>query len=172
MAQNKLNPAGKRLLSIPGMGPILASVAAAEIDQIGRFESAEKLCAYAGLVPMTHSSGGKTYNGALLSATNGCAGHLSKRPGWRWAARATSEAFTSGNAPAARPLSCNIGRCPARRTFLEWQIYCADRERPSMALSATASRSFSFFAYETIENLKIYGATATKPDAAYRSIGP
>src|ERR1700722_13421673 len=66
MAQNKLNPAGKRLLSIPGMGPILASVAAAEIDQIGRFASAEKLCAYAGLVPTTHSSGGKTYNGGLL----------------------------------------------------------------------------------------------------------
>jgi len=35
-------------------------VAAAEIDSIERFNSAEKLCAYAGLVPSTYSSGGNT----------------------------------------------------------------------------------------------------------------
>jgi len=69
-AQNELNAEARRLLSIPGMGPILASVAAAEIDQIERFQSAEKLCAYAGLVPTTASSGGKTYHGPLLPLCN------------------------------------------------------------------------------------------------------
>ena len=38
-----------RLQSIPGMGKILAAVAAAEIDSIERFSSAAKLCAYAGV---------------------------------------------------------------------------------------------------------------------------
>ena len=52
-----------RLQSIPGMGKILAAVAAAEIDSIERFSSAAKLCAYAGLVPRTHASGGKVYQG-------------------------------------------------------------------------------------------------------------
>jgi len=69
-AQNEFNAGARRLLSIPGMGPILASVAAAEIDQIERFQSAEKLCAYAGLVPTTSSSGGKTYHGSLLPFCN------------------------------------------------------------------------------------------------------
>ncbi len=58
------------LQSIPGMGKILAAVAAAEIDSISRFPSAAKLCAYAGLVPTTHGSGGKVYQGHLLKSRN------------------------------------------------------------------------------------------------------
>jgi transposase len=52
------------------MGKILAAVAAAEIDAIARFFSAAKLCAYAGLVPTTHGSGGKVYQGHLLKSRN------------------------------------------------------------------------------------------------------
>lgn len=56
--------------SIPGMGPILAAVVVSEIDGIGRFPSAQKLCGYAGLCPSTSSSGGKTYQGKLMRACN------------------------------------------------------------------------------------------------------
>jgi transposase len=59
-----------RLQSIPGMGKILGAVAAAEIDSIDRFSSAAKLCAYAGLAPRTHASGGKVYQGPLLKSRN------------------------------------------------------------------------------------------------------
>jgi transposase len=69
-AQNSLDPATRRLASLPGMGIILASVAAVEIDGIERFCRPDKLCAYAGLVPTTSSSGGKTYNGPLLPSCN------------------------------------------------------------------------------------------------------
>jgi len=41
-----------------------------EIDQIERFPTADKLCAYAGLVPTTKSSGGKVHHGRLLSSCN------------------------------------------------------------------------------------------------------
>src|SRR5204863_5934487 len=41
------------LLSVPGLGPILAAVIAREIDDPRRFADAEHLCAYAGLVPTT-----------------------------------------------------------------------------------------------------------------------
>jgi transposase len=58
------------LQSLPGMGKILAAVAAAEIDSIERFSSAAKLSAYAGLVPTTHASGGKAYQGHLLKSRN------------------------------------------------------------------------------------------------------
>ena len=65
----------ERLMSLPGVGPTLGAVLAAEIDQIGRFPNADKLCAYAGVVPTTHSSGGKTTTaGCCPRATNGCAG--------------------------------------------------------------------------------------------------
>jgi hypothetical protein len=43
------SPALDHVRSIPGMGPILAVVVVSEIDNIGRFPSAQKLCGYAGL---------------------------------------------------------------------------------------------------------------------------
>lgn len=58
------------LSSLPGLGKILAAVVAAEIDNIERFAHPKKLLAYAGLVPTTHSSGGKTYNGPLMPMCN------------------------------------------------------------------------------------------------------
>ena len=60
----------ERLLSMPGIGPILAAVIVNEIDDITRFPSAQKLCGYAGLCPTTSSSGGKTYNGKLMPHCN------------------------------------------------------------------------------------------------------
>lgn len=69
-AEFQLEPSYEALLSLPGVGPTLGAVLAAEIDQIGRFPSAEKLCAYAGVVPTTHSSGGKVYHGRLLPSCN------------------------------------------------------------------------------------------------------
>ena len=58
------------IASMPGMGPILSAVVAAEIDGIERFGSAARLWAYAGLVPSTYASGGVIYNGKLLKAAN------------------------------------------------------------------------------------------------------
>lgn len=62
--------AQKQVLSLPGMGPILAAVVVSEIDDIHRFSSAQKLCGYIGLCPSTSSSGGKTYNGKLMKHCN------------------------------------------------------------------------------------------------------
>jgi len=64
------NETMKLLSSMPGIGPILGGVIAAEIDVIGRFCDADKLCAYAGIVPSTYSSGGKTAHGRTLRACN------------------------------------------------------------------------------------------------------
>ncbi len=43
---------------------------ALEIDQIQRFARPAKLVAYAGLVPSTYSSGGKTSHGGLMKMSN------------------------------------------------------------------------------------------------------
>ena len=63
---NADDPMARRLLSLPGIGTILAAVIAAEIDDINRFADAAHLCAYAGLVPSTHASGGHIYQARLL----------------------------------------------------------------------------------------------------------
>jgi transposase len=58
------------LATIPGIGVTLAMLISTEIDGIDRFPSVSKLCSYAGLVPSTHSSGGKTYHGKITSEGN------------------------------------------------------------------------------------------------------
>ena len=58
------------LATIPGIGVTLATLISTEIDGIERFKSPAKLCSYAGLVPSTHSSGGKTYHGRITSEGN------------------------------------------------------------------------------------------------------
>lgn len=58
------------LTTVPGIGVTLATLISTEIDSIERFSSPSKLCCYAGLVPSTRSSGGKTYHGKLISEGN------------------------------------------------------------------------------------------------------
>ena len=53
------------LLSVPGIGWVLAFTIAAEIGDIGRFASPEKLTGYTGLCPRVHQSGERDRRGAL-----------------------------------------------------------------------------------------------------------
>ncbi len=70
LADNASDAATARLQSLPGVGPILAAVMGAEIDGIARFPRADKLCAYAGLAPTTHASGGHVHHGRMLPFAN------------------------------------------------------------------------------------------------------
>jgi transposase len=58
------------LRTIPGLGELLATVVALEIDRVERFANPAKLAAYAGLVPTTYSSGGHTFHGKLMPQSN------------------------------------------------------------------------------------------------------
>lgn len=53
------------LTSVPGIGITTAMSLAVEIDDIGRFASANALASYIGLIPMCHSSGEKRDNGNM-----------------------------------------------------------------------------------------------------------
>ena len=60
----------RRLQTMPGLGQTLGLLIALEIDDNTRFPDADKFCAYAGLVPTTHASGGKISHGAILPFCN------------------------------------------------------------------------------------------------------
>lgn len=53
------------LVSIPGIGFIIAASLLAKIDLIGRFKNADALSSYLGLVPSEHSSGSKVAHGKI-----------------------------------------------------------------------------------------------------------
>lgn len=69
-AMTKTNGNVKLLKTIPGIGEFFARLIDAEIDDISRFRNPKKLAAYAGLVPSTYSSGGKTYHGKIIRQGN------------------------------------------------------------------------------------------------------
>src|SRR4051812_5356021 len=61
----------RRLATIPGIGPITASLIAATVgDHIGAFRSARHFAAWLGLVPRQHSTGGRTRLGGITKAGN------------------------------------------------------------------------------------------------------
>jgi transposase len=84
----------QRLMSLPGVGVILAAVVWLEIGSVARFASAERLASYAGTTPRVHSSGGVVRYGRLRSDVNR---YL------RWA-------FVE----AANSVAVNHSRCPQR----------------------------------------------------------
>jgi len=55
----------KNLVTIPGIGNFLALLITSEIDDIKRFSTAKKLCAYVGIVPSVYQSGNVTRLGAI-----------------------------------------------------------------------------------------------------------
>jgi transposase len=61
---------GRRLMDIPGVGPLLASAFTATIADPSSFKTGRDLAAWIGLVPKQNSSGGKERLGSISKAGN------------------------------------------------------------------------------------------------------
>lgn len=57
--------AARRLMEIPGIGPIGASAIVAKVADIGMFRSGRDFAAWVGLTPRQHSTGGKQRSGGI-----------------------------------------------------------------------------------------------------------
>jgi error-prone DNA polymerase len=81
----------RRLATIPGIGPIRASLIAATVVDISLFKTARQFAAWLGLVPRQNSTGGKTRLGRITKAGNreirkllvlGATAMLGRAEGW------------------------------------------------------------------------------------------
>jgi transposase len=63
-------PEAKIVASLPGMGPILGAEFLVETGDLSAFESADRLAAYAGLVPAAHDSGKRVGNDRRMRRGN------------------------------------------------------------------------------------------------------
>ena len=73
----RTDPRARLLMTIPGLGELLALTITAEIGDISRFPSARKLIGYAGLAPTIKQSGQSSWIGPISKA---------RSPALRWAA--------------------------------------------------------------------------------------
>lgn len=58
------------LRSLPGVGPILATVIGLEVGDVSRFPTPDRLASYAGTTPRVYASGGKVRHGQLRVDVN------------------------------------------------------------------------------------------------------
>jgi transposase len=70
VAHARQDETARRLATIPGVGPITASLIAATVIDIGLFKSARHFAAWLGLVPRQYSTGGKTRLGRITKTGN------------------------------------------------------------------------------------------------------
>ena len=70
VAHARHDETARRLATIPGIGPITASLIAATVGDISMFKSARHFAAWLGLVPRQHSTGGKTRLGRITKTGN------------------------------------------------------------------------------------------------------
>lgn len=68
MASARETELGRRLMEIPGVGPLLASAIVATVPDPAIFRSGRNLAAWIGLVPQQNSSGGKERLGGITKA--------------------------------------------------------------------------------------------------------
>jgi error-prone DNA polymerase len=95
VAHARENDTARRLATIPGIGPITASLIAATVGDIAAFKSARHFAAWLGLVPRQHSTGGKTRLGRITKTGNreirrllvlGATSRVYRAPQWNSAA--------------------------------------------------------------------------------------
>jgi transposase len=91
------------LMSVPGVGWVLAYTIAAEIGDIARFASPTKLCGYTGLCPKVYQSGPADHRGSL--AKNG-----PKYLRWALVEAATNAARHPLYAPRYQHTAARLGR--------------------------------------------------------------
>ena len=85
------------LLTVPGIGWVLAFTIAAEIGDLTRFASPKKLCGYTGLCPRVYQSGDRDSRGPLT------------KQGPKYLRWAMLEATMHALPPAANPLVTGVG---------------------------------------------------------------
>lgn len=69
-AMAKADPIARQLMSIPGIGPLIASALAASAQDPANFSGPREFAAFLGLTPKQHSSGGKERLGRISKMGN------------------------------------------------------------------------------------------------------
>jgi len=137
----EVTPEMQRLMTLPGVGVILAATIALEIGEIERFPSAEHLASYAGTTPRVHASGDRVRYGRTRPDVN----------------RYLKWAF----AEAGNSVAVNHTRCPARHVS---QLYLRLRLRKGhgKAIGAVA-RHLAEAAFHVLSRQEAYQDPTVRP---------
>jgi transposase len=121
------DPVVKRLMTLPGIGPITVTAFVAALDSVSRFERAGQVTSYLGLVPQEHSSG-EQHLGRIMRSAQPYLQSLLVQTAWRLSRSsnpATTAFRTWGEAVARRRgkkvAMVALARRLARTLFAMWR---------------------------------------------------
>jgi transposase len=129
----------KRLMTVPGIGPITALTYRAVVDDVSRFADARAISAYLGLVPSEHSSGTRRRPGGITKVGDGSLRSLLVQAAWtvwRQRRRRTALAVWAEQLAARRGAAIAIvalARRLARILFALWRDETDYRPTPVVA---------------------------------------
>jgi transposase len=121
VAHARHDETARRLMTIPGIGPITASLISITVIDIGVFKSARHFAAWLGLVPRQFSTGGKIRLGRITKAGNreirkllvlGATSMVYRAPQWNSAAGAWTRGLLERR--PVRPVSVALANKMAR----------------------------------------------------------
>lgn len=128
------NEKAKLLMSLPGVGPVVAMTILAEVGEISRFKGHRQLASYAGLIPSSRSSAGVERHGRM------------SKKGSKWLRNALIEAAHT------------VARLKGRRLNLYFRRQVV-KKGYKMAVVATARRLIAFV-YYVLRDGRAYQETA------------
>lgn len=123
LAWSRSSQDARLLMSIPGIGPLVAACIVAQVGDVKRFESSGKLCSYAGLVPRVHLSGQSHRSGGITRAG---------RRSLRWAVSLAAMSATRLDGPLKtfkenlcqrRPKAVAMVACARKVLALVWRVW-------------------------------------------------
>jgi transposase len=137
------NPTCQLLMTMPGIGPIAATMLVSHVDDIARFESSEQLTSYLGLVPGEATTGGKIVRTSVIKAGPTHLRAQLVQSAWSmWTARPNDPIVLWARGIAEkrgkRIAVIALGRCgrPARSTTRRERVVFARRARPDPGFRA------------------------------------
>lgn len=137
----EVTPEMQWLMSLPGVGVILAATIALEIGEITRFPSAPRLASYAGTTPRVHASGDRVRYGRTRPDVN----------------RYLKWAF----AEAGNSVAVNYKRCPERHVS---QLYFRLRQRKGHGKAVGAvARHLAEAAFHVLSRQEAYRDPTAAP---------
>jgi transposase len=137
------DPQMRRLMSMPGVGPVTAAAFVAAIDEVTPFRGPGHVASYLGLVPREYSSGEQLRRGRILPSAHPRVQALLVEAAWRiWRSanpdtRALRDwAQAIGQRRGKRVAAIALARRLARILYAMWRDetdYAATRTRPRQA---------------------------------------
>ena len=110
----------ERLMSVPGIGPIISSAMVAAIGSGEVFTKGRDFAAWLGLVPRQMSTGGRTILGRISKRGNRYLRVLFVQAAWVVLIRPKSWSFTGSNPGSRPPRSGCIPMCWRLRSPTSW----------------------------------------------------